>query len=419
MKLGRIALAAAAAAPLLLAGSANAQTEISMWYHGAGNETEKGILLEIVNDFNASQGDWKVVIEEFPQDSYNDSVSAAALAGNLPDIIDVDGPVMPNWAWAGYLAPLNIDRSKVDAFLPGAVGEWNGTIYAIGLWDAACAIFARKSVLEKNGIRIPTLGSPWTVDEFNGALKKLKDSGEFDYAFDVGMAWTGEWYPYAFGPMLQSSGGDILDARANKADGTLNGEAGLRFGEWWQTLFTEGYVPGTSQDGADRETGFLDGKYAMQLNGNWAVLPAVEKFGDDFVALPAVDFGNGPRIGAASWQFAVSATSENPDGARAWIEFAIQDRYLAKFSDGIGLIPPTKASTGMTKNYRSGGPLEPFFELSRQQATLRAVTPAYVVAAKEFEKAMADISNGADVADALDAAADAIDADVERNNGYR
>lgn len=412
-------LISAAVASLLMAGGATAATDISMWYHGAGNEVERGILNDLINDFNSSQSDWNVVIEEFPQESYNDSVTAAALAGNLPDIIDVDGPIMPNWAWAGYLQPLGIDRSKVDKFLPGAVGAWDGTIYAVGLWDAACALFTRRSTLEDNGIRIPDLSNPWTVDEFNDVLAKLQATGKYDYVFDVGMAWTGEWYPYAFGPMLQSTGGDLFNNRTKKADGTINGDAALRFGQWWQMLFEKGYTPGTSQDGADRETGFLDGKYAIQLNGNWAVLPAVEKFGDDFIVLPAVDFGNGPKIGAASWQFGISATSKNPDGARAFIEYAMQDKYLAAFSDGLGLIPPTKASTALSQNYRPGGVLEPFFELSRQQATLRAVTPGYPVAAKEFEKAMADIANGADVADALDAAADVIDADVANNNGYR
>jgi len=47
------------------------------------------------------------------------------------------------------------------------------------------------------------------------------------------------------------------------------------------------------------------------------------------------------------------------------------------------------------------------------------VTPAYLVAALEFEKALSDIANGADVADTLDAAADAINADIENNRDYR
>ena len=411
-------IAAAAAAATVLGTAASAQTELSMWYHGAGNEVESALISGIIDDFNASQSDWTVVLESFPQESYNESITAAALSGNLPDIIDVDGPILPNWAWAGYMAPLQIDEARLSEFLPGSIGRWNGEVYAIGLWDAACAIYARRSVLEGNGIRVPSLDNPWTKDEFDAALDTLQASGDFEYALDLGMAWTGEWYPYAFGPFLQSHGGDIIDTSANMANGALNGDAGMAFGEWWQSLFERNLVPGTSQDGADRETGFLDGRYALQWNGNWAALAPLEKFGDDMLFLPAPDFGNGPKIGAASWQFGISASSENKDGASAFIEFAIQDKYLAQFSDGIGLIPPTKASAEISEKYRSGGPLEVFFELSNQQATLRAVTPAYVVAALVFEKAMADIANGADVADTLDAAADEIDEDIENNGGY-
>ena len=72
----------------------------------------------------------------------------------------------------------------------------------------------------------------------------------------------------------------------------------------------------------------------------------------------------------------------------------------------------------MTENYSEGGALEVFFGLSEAQAMLRPVTPGYVFQALEFRKALSDISNGADVITALDAATDAINADIERNNGY-
>lgn len=411
-------LATLAGALTLVAGTAAAQTELTMWYHGAGNEVESRIINQIVDDFNASQSDWKVVIESFPQLSYNDSVVAAALAGNLPDILDVDGPVMPNWAWSGYLQPLPIDESVIADFLPGTKGHWNGELYSVGLWDAAVALYARRSTLEELGLRTPTLEEPWTGEEFMAALDAAKASGKYEYAFDPGMAWTGEWYPYAFSPFLQSFGGDIVDRSTYQtADGVLNGDAAIAFGEWWQSLFAEGYAPGTSQDPADRDAGFIDGRYAFQWNGNWAAVATLEKV-DDLVFLPAPDFGNGPKIGAASWQFGVSATSEHPEGAAAFIEFALQDKYLAAFSDGIGLIPATPSAAAMTKNYKEGGPLAVFFDLSKEQALVRPVTPGYVVAAKVFEKALADIANGADVADTLDAAVDEIDADIQRNNGY-
>lgn len=401
-----------------LAGSAIAQTELSMWYHGAGNEVESAILNQIIADFNESQSDYTIALESFPQGAYNDAVQAAALAGNLPDIIDVDGPVMPGWAWAGYIAPLPIDEAEFADFLPGTKGIWNDTLYSIGLWDAAVALVTRQSYLDDLGLRKPTLDNPWSQDEFMAALDAAKASGDFDFAFDPGMAWTGEWYPYAFSPFLQSFGGDMIDRSTYlTAEGALNGDEALAFGEWWQSLFEGGYAPGTSQDGADRDTGFNEGKYAFSWNGNWAALAALEAF-DDTVFLPAPDFGNGPKIGAASWQFGVTTASEHPEGAAAFIKFATQDKYLAAFSDGIGLIPATASAAAMSKYYQDGGPMADFFALSEGQALVRPVTAGYAVVAKVFEKALADISNGADVADTLDAAVDEIDADIEKNGGY-
>jgi multiple sugar transport system substrate-binding protein len=407
----------ASAAILAWASAANATETLSMWYHGAGNEVELKLINEVIADFNAAQADWKVELQTFPQAAYNDSVVAGALAGNLPDILDVDGPNMPNWAWAGYMQPLKIDESKIANFLPGTKGIWNGQLYSIGLWDAAIALTTRQSTLDELGLRKPTVDAPWTKEEFMAALDAAKASGKYEFALDLGTAWTGEWYPYAFSPLMQSFGGDIVDRSTYKsAEGALNGDAAQAFGAWWQGLFTGGYAQAT-QDGADRDSGFASGKYAFSWNGNWAALGALEAH-PDTVFLPPPDLGNGPKIGAASWQFGVSATSKFPEGAAAFIEFALDDKYLAAFSNGIGLIPATPTAAEMVDNYKAGGPLADFVTYSSKFGMVRPVTPGYVVQAKVFEKALADIAQGADVAATLDAAVDEINADIEKNSGY-
>jgi multiple sugar transport system substrate-binding protein len=72
----------------------------------------------------------------------------------------------------------------------------------------------------------------------------------------------------------------------------------------------------------------------------------------------------------------------------------------------------------MTENYKDGGPLSVFYGMTKANALVRPVTPGYVVESKVFEKALADIANGADVAGTLDAATDEINADIEKNAGY-
>ena len=144
----------------------------------------------------------------------------------------------------------------------------------------------------------------------------------------------------------------------------------------------------------------------------------MEALGADVLFLPAPDFGHGPKIGAASWQLAASAQNEHQKGINAFIRFALQDKYLAEFSEESGLIPATASAAQLSTYYKDGGAMEPYFALSAKQGTLRPVTPGYVVQARVFEKAMADIANGADVATALDTAVDEIDADIEKNQGY-
>ncbi|OIQ44492.1 MAG: sugar-binding protein [Roseobacter sp. MedPE-SW] len=402
-----------------VAGVASAQTELSMWYHGSQNELEREVIGQIVDDFNTSQAEWKVLLKSFPEGSYNDSVVRAAQRADLPDIIDVDAPVVANWAWLGYLQPLALDEATVEAFLPSSIGRWNGEIYSVGLWEAALAILTRRSTLKKYGIRIPSLAAPWSGAEFEAALVKIKASGDFDYPLDLGLAREGEWFPYAISPFLQSFGGDLVDRSAYlTAGGALNGTAALEFGRWWQSLFTRGFVPGLGGAQENRTARLIDGTYAMAWNGNWTVLDFIEAHGEDAIFLPAPDFGDGSVIGAGSWQFGVSATSEHVDGASAFVKFAIQDRYLTKIADELGLIPPTASSARASEHYGPEGRLAEFVDLSRKQALLRPVSPSYVVIAKVFERALVEIAAGGDVRAVLDEATQDINRDIQRNAGY-
>ncbi len=180
------------------ATTANGKTIITLWTHSAGNPLEMGALMKEVPAFNASQSQYQVVIQSFPQASYNTSVSAAALAHKLPCLMDMDNPTVANFAWSRYVQPLPITDAQVQAMglLNSAIGRYQGKIYSLGQFDVALTMFARKSILVKNNIRIPTLDQPWTLSEFNGILVKLKSTGAFQYPFDLNPQYTGEWWPY-------------------------------------------------------------------------------------------------------------------------------------------------------------------------------------------------------------------------------
>ncbi|MFT4279647.1 sugar ABC transporter substrate-binding protein [Microbacterium sp.] len=391
------------------------RTQLTMWTHSAGNAAELAVYEKIIDDFNSSQDTYEVVHESFPQGAYNDAIVAAAASGDLPCLLDLDGPIMPNWAWAEYLQPLGISTDITDKLLPTAVGKWNGEIYSAGYWDAALSIFARKSVLEANDIRIPTTEQPWTKDEFDSALDTLKKAG-YDTPIDIGAEDTGEWWPYAYSPFLQSFGGDLINRDTMlTADGALNGDDAVAWGTWFQSLFDKGYA---SNAGTIGNQEFVDDKVALSYTGVWNALASVEAIGDDLLILPPPDLGNGPKIGGGSWQWAISSSCNDADGAREYLEFSFNDTYITEFADNQIVIPATEAAAQASKYFGDEGVLRPFVEFSQKYAVLRPETPAYAVISTTFETAAKNIMSGADVKGTLDQAVKDIDANIASNDGY-
>lgn len=398
------------------AGSDGKNGEMTLWTHNAGNKAELAAIQQIVDDYNASQSKTKIKVQAFPQDSYNDSVAAAASANKLPCIVDIDGPNVPNWAWAKYLTPLDLSVD-LDKNLPSTLGKWNDEIYSVGYYDVALSMLSRKSDLDEAGIRIATIEQPWTRDELDDALAKLKDSGKWDYPLDLGTAGTGEWLPYAYSPFLQSFGGDLIDRDDyQSADGVLNGDAAMEWANWFQSLIDNGYV--AKKSGTDSTLDFQNGKSAIVYTGSWAGQSSLDVLGDDLVVMPSVDLGEGPKIGGGSWQWGVTTGCGNPEAAMDYLSFSLKPEYIAAVASATGTIPATDEAAALVPGYEPGGFFDQFRTFSKDYAVLRPETPAYPFIATEFGNATKDIINGGDPKSALDAAVKAIDANIKSNGGF-
>jgi multiple sugar transport system substrate-binding protein len=399
------------------ASTSGGTTTLVLWTHNAGNDKELGVVKQVIADFNASQSKYKVEYQAFPQGAYNDAVVAAASAKKLPCVLDVDGPNVPNWGWAKYLEPLDQPQSAFADQLPSTVGKYNDKVYSYGFYDVAVSMITRKSILTDNGIRIPTLEQPWTAAEFAAGLAKIKASGKFAYPLDLNTGWTGEWWPYGYSPLLQSFGGDLINRSTyTSAGGALNGDKALAWAKWFQALAADGMVAKKSSD--DPAVDFINGKTAINWNGSWAADQVTAKF-DDALFLPPPDFGNGPKIGGASWQWAISASCAAKDGAQAYLKFSHQTKYFVEFAKTLGLIPATQEAAAQVPNFAPGGKYRVFLDLASKFAVVRPVTPAYPFISSVYAKAAQDILNGADPQKTLDKAVADIDANIKQNDNYR
>ena len=403
-------------APSSGGGGTSSGGELTLWTHNAGNKVELAIVNQIVSDYNATNPKAKVKVQAFPQAAYNDAVTAAATAKKLPCILDIDAPIVPNWAWAGYLVPLDLPQDLVAKQLPSTLGKWNDKLYSIGYYDAALALFARKSALDAAGLPVATIDKPWTADQFNQGLAKLKASGKYPIGFDLGTGdATPEWWTYGYSPFLQSFGGDLIDRNTyTTASGVLNGPQALAWANWFQGLIKNKYTPAKSS--SDAFADFVNGKSAMVWSGVWNAT-AINKVKDG-VVMPPPDLGTGPKIGGGSWQWGISSGCANKSGALDYLKFSLQPKYLSQFATKLGLIPATDEAAAQSPGWGPNGPRRFYLDESKKFAVIRPPTPGYPYITTTFAKAAQDIVAGGDPKQVLDQAASNIDQNLKSNNNY-
>jgi multiple sugar transport system substrate-binding protein len=402
--------------------SAQERSEVSVFFH-TGSGAENDAIQAILNSFNEVQDQYEAVITELPGDGYNEQVTAAALSGTLPCVLDFDGPYQYNYAWSGYMRPLNdlATEEYLADFLPSIIeqGTYNGQLYSLGAFEGGLALWGNRSKLEAAGVRIPTSADDaWTLDEFNAALEALKAADPDNYPLDLKMNYgAGEWFTFGFSPILQSFGGDLIDREEfQTSEGILNGEESVAAMEWFQSLFTNGYANASPPD--DNE--FVNGNAALSFVGHWEYGRYAQELGEELVLIPMPDFGNGPKTGTGSWAWAITPNCDNIEGAWALMQHILSPENVALITEANGAIPARVSVLEQDERFAEGGPLRIYYEqFMAGSGVPRPQTPAYSVITAAFASAVAEIAAGSDVQESLDTAVDRIEADIEANNGYQ
>lgn len=414
----RMAHVATFAACTLLHGAAAAQVKVSVWTH-AGSGPERDAYVESVKVFNAAHSDIQIELTTLREGSYHDEVNAAAAAKKLPCVLDFDGPSVYSHAWAGNIIPIDqfdaikelrkhVQRTLVQQ------GSYNGRLYSLGQYDSGLAIWGNKSLLQKAGIRIPkSVADPWSGEEFETVLRKLKDSGvpaPLDMKFNYGV---GEWFTYGFAPILQSHGGDLVDRKTYRsAEGILNGPDSIKALTAVQNWVRLGYVNVSAKGDDD----FIKGRSALSYVGHWAYSGYRKALGDDLVLIAMPRFGKTVVTGAGSWSWGISSHCKSPQEAVKVLTHLMSKEEILRVANANGAVPALFSAIPESRLYASGGPLRIYLEqILGGQALIRPQTPAYPAITKAFYEAVNSIVKGSDVKKELDEAVRKIDAHIRSN----
>jgi multiple sugar transport system substrate-binding protein len=393
--------------------------ELTVWAH-AGRESERTTLEAQLRRFEARNPGVRVRLTFIPEGSYNGQVQAAALAGRLPDLLELDGPYLYSYAWQGRLRPLDerLPAAVRDDLLPSLIaqGTWRGRLYGVGMFDSGLGLWADRRALARAGVRIPSgPEDAWGGDEFRTVLERLAAHSADGRVLDLKLNYTDEWFTYAFSPLIQSAGADLVHRHEGEgAAGILDSPAAVRAMGEIQSWIHAGYVDPNLDDAA-----FVRGRVPLAWGGHWNYPAYREALGGDLLLLPLPRLG--PRLvtGQGSWQWAITREAGLPELAAALLTFLLQPEQVLEMSGANGAVPATRRAVAESDDYGPGGPLRLFVrQLEEGYAVPRPRTPAYPVITAVFARAFRDIRHGAPVRETLARAARDIDREMAANRFY-
>ena len=437
--------AAAQGDPNVCDGVIEGPVELQMTIHSGTNPGPEAETVEAFNSGVGAELGVTVVMNALGEGAYETSLKSAAAAGEMPDIVDMDGPFLYEFVWADLLRSIDscLTDEEKDAFLPSIIqqGTYDGQLYSLGTFDSGLGLWGYRSMLEDVGARIPEgPDDAWTVEEFDQVLRDLQAAG-YGANGPLDIKWhygAGEWRAYGFAPMIQSAGGDIIDrGTMASAEGVFNGPEAVGAWTQFQTWVNDGLIDLVAEDdsnvtlGPDGEAMTGD-ETPLSWVGHWMYPPHNEAFGDDLVNLPLPNFGNGSKTGMGSWNWAASTGPDGRSGTGdeadldavfAFIKHVTSPAEIDRFTTANGAVPATKEALAASPLHAEDGIMGIYVEnlnnahtdvsMDKAGAVPRPATPAYGFIRDRFSDIMADIVAGADVQSTLDRAAAAIDQEIE------
>lgn len=393
-----------------------------------GQAAENDALKKIISNFESSQSKIKVNLKLFPSDQYTKAVNSAA-PGDLPDVLDFDGPTLASFVYNGKMAPLK--GSVSEATLSNQTDSIKGqntvddAVYGIGMMNAGLALWGNKKLLDTAGVAYPTTPEKaWTAEEFTGVLDKLAavvpGGKPLDLSEQYGFA--GEWGTCcSAGPVIWSGGGTML--KDNKASGALDSDANVKslttFASWKK--YTDPNADGLA---------FTSGRVALSWVGHWTY-PTYKALGSDLISIPLPDFGTGTKTASGTFAWGLGAGSKNGAAAGKFLDFLMMDESVQTYTEANGAPPATKTALAASSLYGPGKQLQLLGDqLSKACGTeeqindtcvsvTRPVSAGYPIITDQVGKAEAAIYAGKDAKEALSAAARAIDQNFADNDGYK
>ncbi|WP_159881522.1 ABC transporter substrate-binding protein [Paenibacillus puerhi] len=391
---------------------ASAAVELKMWVHET-NEKEDSFYRERIASFNkAHEGKIKVTLQGIPRGQsgtgYEDKINASIAAGELPDLLDLDGPNAAAYAKSGVIAPLDEHITKADLtdFVESIIqqGTYNNKLYMLGAMEASVVLYYNKKALEEAGIPIAkSVSEAWTMDQFYEYAKKLKKGDSYPVNFFMNYG-VNEWQTFMGAPFVWSNGGDLIAADGSTTEGKLNSPETAEALTMIGKFFKDGLATLTPG-----EKDWEEQKSVLALGGPW-IAGDTKGYEWGMMPMPKFDVAKSP---SGSWGYAITTQTKHPKEAAEVVKWMTNVETAVGLSNVTGMPPSRKSAFDQLPQYNEY-PQKIIMEQLKNTAQARPRTPAYPMLSKEFAMLFYAAAAGEDIKPLLNEAVKRIDQSIKR-----
>lgn len=281
-------------------------------------------------------------------DQFKTKMTQQLIAGQAPDVIDMGDSLVPGFAGAGYLAPLDDYLDKWGGWnhyypqFKKAMVRQDGHIYALVHDTGVQNLFYRKDILKTLGI---DTSQPATWDDLITRLVAIKKkTGDTPIVIPAGSAWGGSTWTEGFQPILGGTDKNYYSLKTGKWD--LKSKGFLKVFNLYSDLYSKGLLPVQDLENpnpweATKYVKFPAGKIQVAAQGtngwkfDWgpdgaAPIPGLNEKVDTW-QYPALQSGDKPfgwsGLGSG---FAVPEKSQHKDEAMLLAEYLSTGTPLAE-----------------------------------------------------------------------------------------
>ncbi|HEY5822347.1 MAG TPA: extracellular solute-binding protein [Propionibacteriaceae bacterium] len=360
-----------------------------------------------VDEYNTSQGKYKVTVRELPPPGSNTEVhqqivqSLSRKDGSI-DVFSEDIIWISEFANAGWTMKLDgkLDAANLQDSFPGVVSgcTYKGSLSAVPWFVDAGQLYYRNDLISRD--EVPT---QW--EQLADLASKLQSSGKVDYGF-LWQAKQAEILVCDLVEYVASAGGSILGDDSVTVN--IANEPAINAVQFMYDLINKYKVTPKDVLSWDEEPSrrpFTSGQAAMLRQ--WSYVYGVSQTEDQssvvgkvgVAPLPAFSGGKSAAC-LGGFQLGVSDASKNKDGALDFLNWAMKPETQIGFAKNFGNAP-IRSSVYEDATFKQQQPAMSQLKAVFEGGTPRPVTPKYPQVSLALQSSVSKALNSGDIAGEL------------------